>query len=626
MYQVSHRYKNDGSRKQGRQAKDAKELAALCGWNAPDDMVTFTDLKKFTDVYPKRAIRVFIGRNVSGQSEVFGVEGAEYEAKFDDAGVAVQGDNLYLYFLPTINHYYYGCTPKEFVKLTRDVDRLCFGCHKGYSRAAGHDCDTSHFEKNKYTYAACRKCGICHINPKDCEFINCGCPVEKYKKGSAANWQTHTCLLYQKEKSDEDLAWYTGAGPADGTTTGLFAYDFECRMVQTMEKRVRKCLVVYDEDGCYSHTQPEAHITTQVLETVDSHQVNMARVENVFTGEKRVFTDQEHANGRVDPISQMMQYLHNHNAGNNICVAHNASGYDSKLIMHYVSTHFAEEQIHAIPNGRKLMQLKIGKKGSKFKLIFRDSMLHLPGSLAALASSFCGGLAAKGYFPHKFNVLENYDYDGPLPDKDMYDIMFSAKDQGAKDKFDKWYDEEKLRLEETGETWNFKKELDFYCENDVHVLAVIMKTFHNLTMEHFNMSPWHYTTLPSFAHALSLRENFRNLVDEHGLEDLKKDYPESFVEKCQDLADNEYWCVLRPFEAHFARQALRGGRTEIKQSYVDISDEDVAKGVHMRYWDVCSMYPYQQIHKKYPVGRPHCEIFVNRFFDDRMPVSTLVLG
>ena len=606
LYRVAHRYKRDKDRKKGKQISDAKTLMEKCGWGLD---VTFSELEKFTNLYPTKAIRVLTGRNVSGSLLPFSVVGRDFVIKKDSAGNIVKGDNLYLYFLPTLNHYYYGCTPGEYVAQARSGNVFCYGCHLGFLATSGHVCEYLEREKYQQKIRACVKCGILHSDPKDCEFIRCGCNVQ-YQKGTAENYVSHRCLLFQPEKTPEALAWHTG-GNDDGKSTALFAFDFECRMVKKMEKRVRKCLIVYDEDGTYSYTQPEAHINTFVTETVDSHQVNLARVENVFTGEKKVFFEKEDVRGYVDPIQQMMEYLEDFNHGNNICVAHNASGYDSKLIMQYINNNYSQKEIGMISNGQKVMQLKIGKRGSKHKLIFRDSLLHLPGSLAGLAKSFCGDEMAKGYFPHKFNLEENYDYDGPLPPKADFDIMFSARNLEAKVGFDDWYDGEAVRLEQTGETWNFKKELDFYCENDVHVLAVIMKKFHDLTMENFGMSPWHYATLPSFAHALSLKNNFQDLVDEHGLDDLEKDYPESYVEKCQELAENEYWCVLRPFEAHFARKALRGGRTEIKQSYVDLSEEDVANGVHMRYWDVCSMYPYHQIHKKYPVGRPQIEIFVS---------------
>jgi hypothetical protein len=48
-------------------------------------------------------------------------------------------------------------------------------------------------------------------------------------------------------------------------------------------------------------------------------------------------------------------------------------------------------------------------------VILLDSMAFMPMSLAALAKAF-GVPSSKGYFPHLFNTMTNWLYEGPIPD------------------------------------------------------------------------------------------------------------------------------------------------------------------------------------------------------------------
>lgn len=116
------------------------------------------------------------------------------------------------------------------------------------------------------------------------------------------------------------------------------------------------------------------------------------------------------------------------------------------------------------------------------------------------------------------------------------------------------------------------------------------------------MSPWFNATAPSFVHEMILTK----LSFELELGEIEEDYRPAHV---LDLAKNKFWAVLKPNEYWFARRALRGGRTEIKQIYKKISDEDWARGVRIRYQDICSEYPYNQIVNDYPVGLPKVLFF-----------------
>lgn len=103
---------------------------------------------------------------------------------------------------------------------------------------------------------------------------------------------------------------------------------------------------------------------------------------------------------------------------------------------------------------------------------------------------------------------------------------------------------------------------------------------------------------------MSLRIGFKKICEEMDT----KPGDDDFFEKMQTAAKKEYWACLKPYEYWFARAALRGGRTDMRRVYVELSEEDLQKGKQIHYRDINSSYPYQQIANEFPVGTP--EIYV----------------
>ena len=62
----------------------------------------------------------------------------------------------------------------------------------------------------------------------------------------------------------------------------------------------------------------------------------------------------------------------------------------------------------------------------ELKIRFIDSYLFFQSPLSSLSGMFnlknLYGIEAKGNFPHRFNRPENYDYIGPMPDIEYYEI------------------------------------------------------------------------------------------------------------------------------------------------------------------------------------------------------------
>jgi hypothetical protein len=299
------------------------------------------------------------------------------------------------------------------------------------------------------------------------------------------------------------------------------------------------------------------------------------------------------------------------NDGMNTCLAHNGSGYDTRLVFEEVMKIASKgAKIKPIMKGGKFMRLSVNKT------LFQDTMLHLVGSLKDLAESYLKDSALqlkKGHFPHLFNKVENRNYVGPLPDKNMFDLSFSIKTDKDMTDFHAWHDE----YTESGRDWNFQENLESYCINDVNVLAEIVRLHHNTCVEllgnykpHLAISPWHSPTAAGYVHKLFLRE----ISEEMNVEDiLQNDTPEvkeakalEAISKAQDT-----WCALVPNEYYFCRESLRGGRTEIMRHYYEGPIINI---------DVQSMYPSLQMAKSimvcgeelklyYPVGTPSVTIF-----------------
>ena len=147
-----------------------------------------------------------------------------------------------------------------------------------------------------------------------------------------------------------------------------------------------------------------------------------------------------------------------------IAIFHNLKGYDGMFILqHCYATHReVEDQITV---GTKILSLRSDR------LTFKDSLCFLPFPLANFPTTFGIEELCKGFFPHRFNTLENQDYDGAMPPRDTYDPDgMSAK---KKAEFERWYDEK------VAAHYRFvlRREMEAYCESDVKLLKAGCQKF-----------------------------------------------------------------------------------------------------------------------------------------------------
>lgn len=479
----------------------------------------------------------------------------------------------YLIYEPLHKHFGLCKSPLTAFRTLRPGGHFCHKCVNYFQTACA--CGETRRKKRKTPKKMCDYCGKINCLPQEC-FRNCKICGSTFKGGyDASKGEGHRCILYKPFERKE--FWKPG-------TTGtknpmLWVFDLE----SAVEVSTRETNSISSVDGIFE----KGFQVSTVLRK--KHTVNLVVFKNVFEDTIRHFF------GR-DAIDQFLVFLLSINNGNNICIAHNGSGYDARLILDAALKLNPKLKLSALARGTKFMQFDMGN------LVFRDSLLHLPGSLKNLAKSF-KLKTQKGYFPHLFNQECNYEYEGTLPAKKYFDMTWSVKGCHDNDEFNEWYEERKLL------PWNFKEELLSYCIDDVKILADIVKQFHEICDEKFQTSPWFSTTGPSYVHKVILNI----LSDDENLALPDTDEVENRRARIDQLT-KEHWAVLKPTEYFFARKALRGGRTDVRCVSRTLTDEERNRGCRIVYQDMVSMYPAVQLKYNYPVGTPKIFIYDPDFY------------
>jgi hypothetical protein len=269
-----------------------------------------------------------------------------------------------------------------------------------------------------------------------------------------------------------------------------------------------------------------------------------------------------------------------------IFFAHNLSKFDGRIFMsdifqrqHDGTTPTVNDQVM---NGMKLHSYTWNG------IIFKDSLLHLPFSVAKMPGVFEFD-AAKGWFPHHLNIPENQgkSFYG-MPALSWWKLeFFKRKDAEA---VRKWWTRENERLIAEKRLWRFDHELVQYCINDVVILRQALEKYNDAGVDKFGSEcePLSKLTISSYT---------KHIYDTSFRPPKTIGYHTMNMNK-------------------FAREALRGGKTDVRQFYVGITKEQFLSGKRMIYVDVCSMYPYVMVAKEYPKGKP-------RYVD---PIDSLTLN
>jgi len=175
-----------------------------------------------------------------------------------------------------------------------------------------------------------------------------------------------------------------------------------------------------------------------------------------------------------DPVGEMLLYLPSHALGPIMfAIAHNGKAFDLHFFLNRAIV--LKRKAEMIMNGLKIMCMKMEY------LVFLDSVSYLPCALRKLPEAF-NLSASKSWHPHYFNTVEKVIYVGPIPDNSYYGTNVMREEERRELLF--WYESQR------SETFNNRRVLEIYCQDDVTVLRQACRLFRRefLHIGHFDVS------------------------------------------------------------------------------------------------------------------------------------------
>jgi hypothetical protein len=404
----------------------AYDIQTDLGWGP---LVSFQQILYSVNTHFK-SYRFTILRPAFNSHSEYTLEGPDWKFETTPSGkLTSECNNHTFYFVHdnvTGQEHYGGCSPKQMFDKHRAGGKWCHRCVTYFQYRLGCEC-TERINHKKLKESRVRAC--LHCNKFTCDghcTRNCRNCKTDFKGGyDPEEGEGHRCFLF-----DDSEPKQFGVEPQDckNPMPLLWAYDVESSMELLQEELTE----AYEMDGDKFKLGPDDKVIVTTV-NAQKHVVNLVIARNVFSNEEKVYFG-------ADCLNRFIYDMNTINGGHNVCVAHNGSGYDSRLIFAaMLAMSDKPEKIQPICRGSKIIQLKYGKH-----LVFRDSLLFLPSSLASLAKGHNLPMK-KGTFPHLFNTIENYNYNGPLPPKEKFTLTFSAKSQKDIDTFNEWYRERSLR-------------------------------------------------------------------------------------------------------------------------------------------------------------------------------------
>ena len=369
--------------------------------------------------------------------------------------------NKYLYLLLHNNHYYVIKSMKAYLKKSY----FCDECKIGYRNLSRHKCSS-------ICASCCRKITECKlVSQRVCGFVN-----ENIKCSITARnddcYQMHktkyccelTCCLKcgafknNKHVCDDFHRWCNNCNKTVEMNHFCF---IKKESAEELIKKAEKLssLITFDFEA-YSDEVTNNHIVN--LAIAKKTCPNCLDIENE--------TDRCEDCQRVHVFKNVDEFCTwSLEQTNSIQIAHNLRGYDGIFIMQ----NFLKNKLPTdskcgpkiIPNGSKIMCIE----WKSIKII--DSFLFIPASLESFSKAFSIDNLVKGFFPHKFNKPENFNYVGPYPDVSYYEIDFMSP--AKRENFMLWYNSV------CHQEFDFQKEFNKYCLSDVNLLTEGVLKFRN---------------------------------------------------------------------------------------------------------------------------------------------------
>jgi hypothetical protein len=215
---------------------------------------------------------------------------------------------------------------------------------------------------------------------------------------------------------------------------------------------------------------------TYIDETTNKHVVNLALAQKICSKCVDELDSTKRCNDckkrhSFDNISNFTKWILKQKRST--IIAHNFKAFDGifllKNFLDNVLPTDSKNTVSVINNGNKIISMKFRS------LTFLDSHCFIPSSLASFSKTFEIEELRKGFFPHLFNKMENFNYIGSYPTSDYYQPDLMSNEKRAE--FFSWYNINKTKI------FDFKKELNEYCWSDVRLLTEGCLIFRKINME-----------------------------------------------------------------------------------------------------------------------------------------------
>lgn len=419
---------------------------------------------------------------------------------------------------------------------------------------------------------------ISHRKGQDC--VDCKLCWRKIPKGCIAG-HSEWCDGSNKKCPDCKQSFYDSAISSHMEAISVYEHNQECgdnlsfcKVCRSRESKDHRCKITRTEKK-YNYATDKKKIYSVDIEAYPDHDgrqiPNLVIVREIVKSEEKE-TKEEYVQRSLYKISQEVIIFSQGEdclqlfcewfvrQKNTVMVAHNLKGYDGVMI-HGHLRYTMGEKTEPVMAGLKVMAFSFRSN------LMIDSLNHIACRLSEMPKVlgiFIPGLE-KDHFPHLFHNADTQNYRGPLPD-----IKYYAPDQLQRKELKdlvKWHEKESAKYSDK-KPWVLQTILERYCKQDTLILSICFGEYRRSMIELTGLDPVDSLTIASFCMSA-----YRNgLLPEEGMTTLKAD------------------------EDRFARDALRGGRTEAFQWHV------VKKT--LRYIDVVSLYPTVQFYDSMPVGAP----------------------
>ncbi|XP_029561594.1 uncharacterized protein LOC115157467 [Salmo trutta] len=379
-----------------------------------------------------------------------------------------------LYFYVQNNHYYAITNIGAFL----GAPYVCPACHTGYTRKGGHSC--------RYNCSVCldEKCPMQPLNLTPCADCHRTCrSAYCYEKHKIETWHPKAC----KSVSSCDINrkcpkcqcnYNLKIDNPKPHVCGII----HCPICKGPLKSRDSEVVQEVPHECYIQPLAEdEHSEKYVFYDFETNQQSGVHLP-IFVSTMTFKGDKWSAEGPNCALP-FLKHFRKPQYRNFTFIAHNSRAYDSYLLLNPLIQQGVAPSV--IAQGSKILCFV----DPAFNQRYIDSLSFLPMRLSQMPEALGFENSVKGWFPHFFTSEENLHYIGSYPRPEMYGCdQMSPKER---ERFMTWYETV------CHSTFDFHKEMESYCDNDVVILREGCLRFRAEVIKGAGIDPWSCTAIAS---------------------------------------------------------------------------------------------------------------------------------